>query len=66
MWTIVVFIAGIFVGQEIEELPRIKPILVAGGLKLVEFMQSFNSHIDHSNNPQQPVTSNRWWKGNNT
>lgn len=38
------FILGILVGQEVQNIPRVKPILENGFVKTVEYFKKYDTH----------------------
>jgi hypothetical protein len=39
------FIIGVLVGQEVQNIPRVKPILEKGFVKTVEYFQQYDTNI---------------------
>ena len=59
--TIIVFITGVFVGQELTTIPRVRPYIEAGVRKAIdmskEIYENANEHGKHTNTLNSPTVT---------
>lgn len=63
------FVAGVFVGQEIQEAPKVRPYIEAGIRKVMEISKDIFQNVQHqSEKSSDPNASNApdderktWW-----
>jgi len=66
---IIPFVLGIFVGQEIKEVPRVRPYIESGVRKLMEIGREIYDNAQRErpssdDKNTRPPSTKSWWRSN--
>jgi hypothetical protein len=57
---IIPFLVGMFVGQEFEDAPRVRPYIESGIRKVIQISKDVITNTNEDRNAEQAVTRKRW------
>lgn len=67
---IIPFVAGLFVGQEFQDAPKVRPYIEAGIRKLIqvskEIFENAKDAKESKDHTREPRRSSSWWGGKET